>query len=73
MEPIARGLAGVVAVATRISHVDGDRGTLTIGGYPVEEIAPRATYEEALHLLWHGRLPTAAEADELHHRLATRR
>lgn len=73
MEPIARGLAGVVAVATRISHVDGDRGMLTIGGYAVEEIAPRATYEEALHLLWHGRLPTAAEADELHHRLATRR
>lgn len=73
METIARGLAGVVAVATRISHVDGERGTLTIGGFPVEEIAPHASYEEALHLLWYGRLPTAAEAEELHHRLATRR
>ena len=73
MEPIARGLAGVVAVATRISHVDGERGLLTIGGYPVEAIAPRATFEEALHLLWHGSLPSVAEADELHHRLAARR
>lgn len=73
MEAIARGLSGVVAVATRISHVDGERGELTIGGYPVEEIAPRATYEEALFLLWHGRLPSPAEADDLHHRLAARR
>lgn len=73
MTEIARGLEGVVAVATRISRVDGERGELTIGGYPVEEIAPRATYEEALHLLWHGRLPSAEETDELHHRLAARR
>ncbi|MBM4244517.1 MAG: citrate synthase/methylcitrate synthase [Deltaproteobacteria bacterium] len=73
MESIARGLAGVVAVATRISHVDGAHGVLTLGGYPVEEIAPRATYEEAVFLLWHGRLPRPDEADELHHRLATRR
>lgn len=73
MKDVARGLAGIVAVATRISEVDGDRGELTIAGYPVEEIAPRATYEEVLHLLWHGRLPSAEEADELHHRLAARR
>ncbi|MBY0275147.1 citrate synthase/methylcitrate synthase [Candidatus Binatia bacterium] len=73
METIARGLAGVVAVATRISHVDGERGTLTLGGFPVEEIAPRASYEEVLHLLWHGRLPSATETEDLRHRLATRR
>jgi len=70
---VVRGLAGVVAVATRISRVDGDRGELAIGGYPVEEIAPHATYEEALYLLWHGRLPSADEAEGLHHRLASRR
>ncbi|HEY8516692.1 MAG TPA: citrate/2-methylcitrate synthase [Candidatus Binatia bacterium] len=73
METIARGLAGVVALATGISRVDGERGELTIGGYPVEELAPHATYEEALFLLWHGRLPTAAETEEMHHELASRR
>jgi citrate synthase len=73
MEAIARGLSGVVAVATRISHVDGEHGLLTIGGYPVEEIAPHASFEEALFLLWNGRLPSASEADDLHHRLAARR
>ncbi len=73
MKDVARGLAGIVAVATRISEVDGDRGELTIAGYPVEELAPRATYEEVLHLLWHGGLPSTEEAEELHHRLASRR
>lgn len=73
MEHVARGLEGVVAVATSVSKVDGERGALTIGGFPVEELAPRASYEEALYLLWHGRLPTASEVDELHHALAARR
>mgnify|MGYP000511516379 CR=1 FL=1 len=73
METVARGLEGIVAVATRVSRVDGERGELVIAGYPVGELAPRATYEEALHLLWHGRLPTNGEAEELHHRLAARR
>ncbi len=73
MEHVARGLEGVVAVATSVSKVDGECGALTIGGFPVEELAPRASYEEALHLLWHGRLPTASEVDELHHALAARR
>jgi citrate synthase len=72
-EIIARGLEGVVAVGTRISDVDGERGELTIAGFPVEELAPNATFEEALFLLWHDRLPDAAEVDELHHRLAARR
>ncbi|MEW6267932.1 MAG: citrate/2-methylcitrate synthase [Thermodesulfobacteriota bacterium] len=73
METIARGLAGVIALATGISRVDGERGELTIGGFPVEELAPQATYEEALFLLWHGRLPTAPESDDMHHALASRR
>jgi citrate synthase len=37
-----------------LSHVDGLKGELIIGGYAVEEIAPRATFEEATYLLWHG-------------------
>ena len=72
-EIIARGLEGVVAVGTRVSDVDGERGELTIAGFPVEELAPHATYEEALFLLWNDRLPSVVEVDELHHRLAARR
>jgi citrate synthase len=55
------GLEGVVAAQTRLSHVDGEAGELIIGGYPLLELAPNATFEEVAYLLWHDRLPTAAE------------
>jgi citrate synthase len=67
------GLEGVVAATTRLSSVDGEAGVLLIAGFPVEELAPRATFEEAAYLLWNGALPPAAELTSLSHRLAARR
>jgi citrate synthase len=54
------GLEGVVAAETALSSVDGERGELIIAGYPLEELAPHATFEETTWLLWHGALPDAA-------------
>jgi citrate synthase len=68
-----QGLEGVVAAATRLSRVDGLAGRLTIAGYEVEELAPRATVEEVAHLLWYGGLPNARELDALKADLASRR
>lgn len=65
MTDIARGLAGVVLTETRLSRVDGEKGELTIGGFPLQELAPNASYEETLHLLWHDRLPTESELADL--------
>ena len=64
------GLKGIVAAETRLSHVDGEAGELVIAGYPLEEIAERATYEEMVHLLWHGTLPDAASLTRLTGELA---
>lgn len=55
------GLEGVVALTTRLSHVDGLAGKLTIAGYSLEEIAPQATFEEMVYLLWHNTLPAETE------------
>ena len=68
-----RGLEGVVAARTRLSSVDGEAGELLLAGFPVEEIAPRATFEEMVHLLWTGELPSVGELAELKRRLASRR
>jgi citrate synthase len=68
-----QGLEGVVAATTRLSRVDGLAGRLTIAGYDVEELAPRATFEEVAHLLWHGRLPNAQELSNGKKGLASRR
>jgi citrate synthase len=67
------GLEGVVAAATALSLVDGERGELVIAGYPVEELALQATFEETTWLLWNGRLPSSAELTAFHAALASER
>jgi citrate synthase len=70
---IKQGLEGVVAATTRLSSVDGEAGVLLLAGFPVEEIAPRASFEELAWLLWNGTLPTAGELKAFERRLAGRR
>src|SRR5438309_179384 len=67
------GLQGVVAARTRLSMVDGKNGVLVIAGYPLEEIAERATFEELVYLLWNDRLPTASELATFRAQLASLR
>src|SRR5437773_2613918 len=67
------GLDGVVAAATRLSHVDGEAGRLTIAGYAVEDLAPRASFEEVAYLRLHGRLPAPSECVRFARDLAARR
>lgn len=62
---VARGLEGVVAAATNIAEVDGEKGKLTLKGYDVSELSGRVTFEEVCYLLWHGKLPSRSELDEL--------
>lgn len=63
-------LDGVVAASTRLSHVDGQAGQLTIAGYALEELAGRVTFEELAHLLWTGHLPSPAELSVLSREMA---
>ena len=69
----APGLEGVVATRTRLSMVDGAAGRLVIAGFPVEELAGRASFEETLYLLWNGVLPDAGRLEGLRGDLAARR
>jgi citrate synthase len=57
------GLDGVVAATTHLSHVDGERGELVIAGYPIDQLAERATFEETTWLLWHGDLPSPSQLE----------
>jgi citrate synthase len=67
------GLEGVVAATTRLSHVDGERGELIIGGFPLAELAGRATFEETTWLLWHGDLPSPRQLETFRSELASER
>lgn len=70
---VISGLEGVVAAETRLSHVDGQKGELVIAGFPVEELASQATFEETVYLLWYGRLPNQTELSHLKANLAALR
>jgi citrate synthase len=57
---VRSGLEGVLAAETRLSRVEGNVGRLTIAGYPVQELAPRVSFEALVQLLLHDRLPDSA-------------
>jgi citrate synthase len=70
---IASGLDGVAAAETRLSAVDGEAGELIIAGFPVEELAGRATFEEVVYLLWHDTLPDATQLTAFRQELGAQR
>ncbi|MBP7376986.1 MAG: citrate synthase [Pyrinomonadaceae bacterium] len=61
----AAGLRGVVAAQSAIGDVNGEQGILIYQGYDIHDLAEHSTFEEVVYLLWHGRLPNAAELAEL--------
>lgn len=67
------GLAGVPAVRSAISYIDGFRGLLAYRGIPVEQLARGATYTETAWLLVHGHLPTRQELAQWDNEIASSR
>jgi citrate synthase len=53
--------------------VDGKAGELIIAGFPVEELADRATFEETVYLLWHDFLPDQGQLRAFREALSIRR
>ena len=62
---VAKGLEGIVAAATKIAEVDGERGKLTLRGYDISELSGNVSFEEVCYLLWNGKLPTQTQFDAL--------
>jgi len=62
---VAKGLEGIVAAATKIAEVDGEKGKLTLRGYDISELSGNVQFEEVCYLLWNGKLPTRSEFDAL--------
>jgi citrate synthase len=65
---VTRGLEGVVATTTSISSIIDD--TLAYVGYEIDDLAENASFEEVIYLLWHKKLPSLKELEELKAQLA---
>src|ERR1039457_201874 len=59
------GLEGIIAGESEICYIDGYQGVLSYRGYNIHTLADNGTFEEIIFLLWHGRLPKAAELSQL--------
>jgi len=70
---INKGLEGLVAFSTNKSLVDGAKGELTYAGYNINDLAENSSFEEVCFLLWHERLPSQAELDDLNGKLQAER
>ena len=58
------GYGNTGSCASAITFIDGEKGILRYRGYPIQEVAERARFEEVCYLLLYGRLPTQAELDD---------
>ena len=52
------------ACRSAITYIDGDRGILRYRGYPIEQLAEKASFLEVAYLLAEGELPTRAQLDK---------
>ena len=73
MSELHEGLEGIAVAETRLSDIDGESGELVIGGFPVDELAENASFEESVFLLFEDRLPTDDELAAFRDDLSSRR
>ena len=52
-----------VCCISKISFIDGDNGILEYRGYPIEQLAEKATFLEVAFLLVYGELPTSSQLE----------
>jgi citrate synthase len=64
------GYGNTGSCASAITFIDGEKGILRYRGYPIEEIAEKASFVESAYLLIYGHLPTRMEFEDFRRRLS---
>jgi citrate synthase len=58
------GFVNTASCTSAITYIDGDQGILRYRGYPIDQLAGKASFLEVSYLLIHGELPTADQLGE---------
>ncbi len=58
------GFTSTASCDSEITYIDGDKGVLLHGGYPIEQLAENSDFMEVCYLLLNGELPTKDQKDE---------
>ena len=59
-----QGFVNTASCASAITYIDGDAGILRYRGFPIEQLAGKASFLEVSYLLIHDALPTPAQLAE---------
>jgi citrate synthase len=59
--------ANTASTQSRVTYIDGAKGILRYRGYPIEQLAERASFLEVSYLLLKGELPNQTELDAFVH------
>lgn len=58
------GFISTASCKSKITYIDGEKGILSYRGYPIEELAEKASFMEVAYLLLYGELPTTEQLSE---------
>src|ERR687890_375224 len=58
---VDNGFMNTASCSSTITYIDGDAGILRYRGYPIEQLAEKASFLEVSYLLIHDALPTPAQ------------
>lgn len=61
------GFMSTAACESKITYIDGDKGTLLYRGYPIEQLAEKKDFLDCCYLLLNGELPNADEKINFNH------
>ena len=72
------GFVATASCSSTVTFIDGDKGELLYRGYPIEELAAKATFLQTCYLLYYGEVPTPAQlrayrAEITHHTMVNER
>src|SRR5688572_13909438 len=63
------GFVNTASCTSAITYIDGDAGILRYRGYPIDQLAGKASFVEVSYLLIYGELPTADQLEDFDSRL----
>lgn len=63
------GFVNTASCTSAITYIDGDAGILRYRGYPIDQLAGKASFLETSYLLIYGELPTADQLAEFDSRV----
>ncbi|MDD9329375.1 MAG: citrate/2-methylcitrate synthase, partial [Bartonella sp.] len=63
------GFTSTASCESKITYIDGDKGTLLYRGYSIDQLAEKGDFLESCYLLLYGELPTKQEKIDFDYRI----